>query len=105
MPKIKMPSTYQLTPAQLAKQAERKAAKLARAAAGGEAANGALSAQETERRRIIKREWIPTGASAAGKLTARVVTWNVSNLPCESYGADMVLQMLAQTLVRESPHR
>jgi RNA exonuclease NGL2 len=72
-----MPPPPHLTAAQLAKQAERKAAKLARKAASG-AANSVPSAEELEKRRIIKREWMNLGPSSEGKRTAQIVTWNVS---------------------------
>ncbi|KAL1408888.1 RNA exonuclease ngl2 [Vanrija albida] len=81
-----MPAPITLTPEQLAKQAERKAAKLAKKAA--QAASGETNAQqkaELERRRILKREWQTVGSSPqedANKAT--IVTWN----------------MLAQTLIR-----
>lgn len=84
-----MPPPPHLTPAQLAKQAERKAAKLARKAALSDVNPKApISADEAARRRVIERKWIPVGAKATGTRKARVVSWN----------------MLAQTLVRTSLH-
>lgn len=74
-----MPPPPNLSDAQLAKQAERKAAKLARKAAA--ATNGPTPAQlaEAERRRILGREWIPIGSGTpAGNKKVKVVTWNVS---------------------------
>jgi hypothetical protein len=76
------PPHVTLTPAQLAKQAERKAAKLAKKAATAATGAGAeAAAAEADRRRILRRSWVPiTGAAeraAEGKLRARIVTWNV----------------------------
>jgi len=72
-----LPPNVVLTPAQLAKQAERKAAKLAKRAAS-EAAGNKVDPAEVERRRILQRSWVPLGGTAEGKRTARIVTWNVS---------------------------
>lgn len=74
-----MPPPPHLTPAQLAKQAERKAAKLARKAALADVNPRQMTPDEAARRRIIQRKWIPVGAGAKGDAmqTARVVTWNV----------------------------
>ncbi|KLT45013.1 Endonuclease/exonuclease/phosphatase [Cutaneotrichosporon oleaginosum] len=72
-----MPPPPHLTPAQLAKQAERKAAKLARKL-------DTKAAPEDTRRRTLERRWISVAVPSAGARTARVVSWN----------------MLAQTLVR-----
>lgn len=78
-----------LTPAQLALQAERKAAKLAKKAAA-QRANGVdgSAAQtanqlEAERRRFLRREWVPVGRAASSEASpggkrAKIVTWNVS---------------------------
>lgn len=77
-----MPPPPHLTPAQLAKQAERKAAKLARKAAMDNPRQ--LTPDEAARRRTIERRWIAVAPAPPGARTARVVTWN----------------MLAQTLVR-----
>ncbi|KAK1925416.1 Endonuclease/exonuclease/phosphatase [Papiliotrema laurentii] len=91
--------SIQLTPAQLEKQAARRAAKEAKAAeAAAQAASGQpvsvvnnqkLSPEEIERRKVLRREWVPvttTGSALAvrGDRRARIVTWN----------------LLAQTLVR-----
>jgi hypothetical protein len=69
-----------LTPVQLALQAERKAAKLAKKAANQ--ANGANNTQlalEAERRRFLKRDWIDLKGSAVEGSSRRVklLTWNV----------------------------
>ncbi|BEI93890.1 uncharacterized protein CcaverHIS019_0603490 [Cutaneotrichosporon cavernicola] len=78
-----MPPPPHLTPAQIAKQAERKAAKLARKAAMDNPRQ--LTPDEAASRRIIDRRWMTVGPKPQhGTHTARVVTWN----------------MLAQTLVR-----
>lgn len=77
-----------LTPAQLALQAERKAAKLAKKAAAQRAngvdGNGQQNENqlEAERRRFLRREWVPVGRAASseappGGKRAKIVTWNV----------------------------
>lgn len=76
-----MPPPPHLTPAQLAKQAERKAAKLARKAAMDNPRQ--LTPDEAARRRIIERRWTTVGSKPEGARTARVVTWNVGCLEIE----------------------
>lgn len=71
------PPHVKLTAAQLAKQAERKAAKLAKRAAAAANGNTGMSEQELARRRILKREWVDTGSSEKSR-RAKVTTWNVS---------------------------
>ncbi|GFZ46087.1 hypothetical protein JCM24511_04333 [Saitozyma sp. JCM 24511] len=86
-----MPPPPSLTPAQLALQAERRAAKLAKKAAA-QAANGVgpvtpQQVLEAERRKFLKREWLAVGgqngASDSGR-RVKIITWN----------------LLAQTLIR-----
>lgn len=71
------PPHVQLTAAQLAKQAERKAAKLAKRAAAAANGNAGMNEQELARRRILKRQWVETNSSEK-KRRAKVTTWNVS---------------------------
>lgn len=73
-----MPPPPTLTPAQLAKQAERKAAKLAKKAANPNA-SATHTAAEAEKRRILKREWTKV-SDATGQGSARIGSWNVSQL-------------------------
>lgn len=70
-----MPPPPNLTAAQLAKQAERKAAKLARKAANP---NKQQQAAEELKRRILKREWTRV-SNASGEHSARIGSWNVSS--------------------------
>lgn len=74
----------QLTPAQLALQAERKALKQAKKAAAqaanGGAAPSASATEQDDRSRFLKREWVKRGAAdadAGGGRPTRIVTWNV----------------------------
>lgn len=71
------PPHVKLTAAQIAKQAERKAAKLAKRAAAAANGTAGMSEQELARRRILKREWVETGSSDKSR-RAKVTTWNVS---------------------------
>jgi hypothetical protein len=79
-------SMHQLTPAQLQLQAERKAAKQAKAAliADGKVPAVIRSKEEVEKRRVLSREWIdvdtPGGSNQRNQATrrSRVVSWNVS---------------------------
>ncbi|WVQ97282.1 hypothetical protein IAU59_004393 [Kwoniella sp. CBS 9459] len=95
-----MTSRPELTPEQIAKQLQRKAAKEAKkvqakalasgTGASGAGASGALSDEqkaEIERRRILKRDWrnLPSRSSTDNEANrVKIITWNV----------------LAQTLVR-----
>ncbi|WRT64419.1 uncharacterized protein IL334_001351 [Kwoniella shivajii] len=88
-----MPAPANLTPEQIAKAADRKAAKLAKkqAVADGSVELGDAQKLEIERKKFLKREWRLIGRDSEGtqvkeqgKSKARIVTWNV----------------LAQTLVR-----
>ncbi|WVR06125.1 hypothetical protein IAU60_003155 [Kwoniella sp. DSM 27419] len=81
-----MPAPPHLTPEQIAKAAERKAAKLAKKAA---LADGSLPPSdeqkaEIERRRFLKRDWVGLADDSASGYRVKIVTWN----------------LLAQTLVR-----
>ncbi|KAK4684307.1 RNA exonuclease NGL2, partial [Tremellales sp. Uapishka_1] len=96
---------YQLTPAQLQVQAERKAAKAAAKAAKQTAAQDPNN-QEADgggegSGLFLKREWINVGGAEGRKgKSVKVITWNVSPLiDCDE---TMLIhdQMLAQTLVR-----
>ncbi|WWD17612.1 hypothetical protein CI109_102053 [Kwoniella shandongensis] len=78
-----------LTPEQIAKAAERKAAKLAKKAAKADGTLERTPEQrlEEERRRFLKRDWISVGSGSGdddGSRRVRIITWNI----------------LAQTLVR-----
>ncbi|WVQ61892.1 uncharacterized protein L199_000025 [Kwoniella botswanensis] len=92
-----MPAPPNLTAEQIAKAAERKAAKLARkkAIADGKVELSEEQKLEIERRKFLKRDWVSVGSSSnleanapnedeTGKGKLKIVTWNV----------------LAQTLVR-----
>jgi hypothetical protein len=73
------PRNIVLTPAQIAKQAERKAAKLAKKAAA--VVNGpTISAAEAEKSRILLRKWaaLPAALTVPGPQRVKIVTWNVS---------------------------
>jgi len=74
--------SIQLTAAQLEKQAARRAAKLAKAEGNLTAAARPapkLSAEEIERRRFLRREWLELQPSSdKGNRRARIVSWNVS---------------------------
>jgi hypothetical protein len=80
-----MPPPPSLTPAQLALQAERRAAKLAKKAAA-QAANGVgpvtpQQALEAERRKFLRREWLAVGGqngTAESGRRVKIITWNVS---------------------------
>jgi hypothetical protein len=75
-----MAPPFKLTPEQLQKQEERKAAKLAKKAAN--AANRDVAkeeAEEAERNRFMKRPWIDVAASRSTK-TVSMVSWNVSSM-------------------------
>lgn len=76
---------HQLTPAQLELQAARRAAKEAKAALIAANPKAALTAEEVESRRFLKREWIdnPSAGSSKGSNKAKIVTWNVSAIPSE----------------------
>ncbi|OCF54373.1 hypothetical protein L486_08287 [Kwoniella mangroviensis CBS 10435] len=93
-----MPAHPNLTPEQIAKAAERKAAKLTKklAVADGKVELNDEHRLEIDRRKFLKRDWVSVGSSSSleahtgsedekGRETFRIVTWNV----------------LAQTLVRE----
>ncbi|WWC58882.1 uncharacterized protein I303_101427 [Kwoniella dejecticola CBS 10117] len=82
-----MPAPPNLTPEQIAKAAERKAAKLAKkkSLADGKSELSDEQKMEIERRRFLKRDWVSVGANeGSGKERVKIVTWNI----------------LAQTLVR-----
>jgi hypothetical protein len=74
-----------LTPEQLAKAAERKAAKDAKRAAA--AANGTAQADQSAAETFLKREWLPVRlspdigehAASSERKGVRIVTWNVSS--------------------------
>lgn len=96
---------YQLTPAQLEKQAARQAAKLAKAE-GRIPNTPKLSPEELERRRFLKREWLnvrssnPSSSSpSSSERKVRILSWNVS-APLDKF-VIAYAQLLAQTLVRE----
>ncbi|WVW82629.1 hypothetical protein I302_104640 [Kwoniella bestiolae CBS 10118] len=85
-----MPPPPDLTPEQIAKAAERKAAKLAKkkAIAEGKVELSDEQKLEIERRKFLKRDWASAGTSSSvddkGKGKVKIITWNI----------------LAQTLVR-----
>ncbi|WWC86536.1 uncharacterized protein L201_001413 [Kwoniella dendrophila CBS 6074] len=84
-----MPAPPNLTPEQIAKAADRKAAKLAKKQAkseqGGSTESNDQQKLEIERKKFLKRDWISVNSnSVKGKAKAKLITWNV----------------LAQTLVR-----
>ncbi|WWC66121.1 uncharacterized protein I206_100021 [Kwoniella pini CBS 10737] len=82
-----MPAPPFLTPEQIAKAAERKAAKMAKkkALAEGKVELNDDLKSEIERKRFLKRDWVSVGSSSDRKEgNVKIVTWNV----------------LAQTLVR-----
>lgn len=87
---------FQLTPAQLALQAERKALKEAKkAAVKAQAGNGAVGvegpgSEQDDKSRFLRREWVRCGSDSASasasesgsgsRRTTRIVTWNVCPL-------------------------
>lgn len=84
---------FQLTPAQLALQAERKALRESKKAAAkaqaGSQAVGVQSAGDVpdDRSKILKREWVRLNRNGDGiasssvlERTTRIVTWNVCPL-------------------------
>lgn len=81
-----MTAPFQLTPEQLQKQEDRKAAKLAKKAAN--LANRDVAkeeAEEAERSRFLKRPWIQVAEPAeSSSKTVSIVSWNV----CVSNGGD-----------------
>lgn len=76
------PPHVKLTAAQIAKQAERKAAKLAKRAAAAANGSSGMSEQELARRKILPRNWVEVGKSDK-KRRAKITTWNVSRLKPE----------------------
>lgn len=87
-----MPPPHQLTPAQLAIQAERKALKQAKKAAAQASSNssGSTSAptgtEQDDRSRFLIREWVSCGSTNGSRATrTRIVTWNVCLLAPNLY--------------------